>query len=349
MKTRLHIIGLRYYSWCARMAEIFAPDAPQDGTWMGQKLFLQRDHQCAADPHAVMAWTLTDPVGHVSKVDLPRIAGVMEQEKRDLVVVRIVALDARRRALVVEPVDELPELPGQTPEPVAWSWAGPVLPLPAVWAQADHFGRMMTLLAAGELTWNDEVEEMVRRYKQYTVTDLSGEAYARRARLAQTLLQSSDPRLSETGYDLLAVMDHMGSAEQMTAWYTLMSTTLHGSPEVRAMASRYADADMLQVLAALRSFPLEIGREWLAGNTDRFTRRLYYAQLPRTEILKLLSLIVLYTSACRRGQPASMQPAIGLNLGGVGQLSVGTLDNHGTVMSVEQAKIISQPLIHKDL
>lgn len=328
------------------MAEIFAPDAPKDGTWMGQKLFLQRDHQCADDPHAVMAWTQTEPVGHVSKRDLPYIAPVMEQGERDLVVTRIVALDTRRRVLVVEPVDELPELPCQTPQPLSWSWTGPVLPLPMLWAQADHFARMMKLMVTGDIPYNEEV---VSRYMQCTVTDLSGDAYVRRSRLAGELLQSTDPRLSETGHELLAVMDHMGSTEQMTAWCTLMSTTLSASPEVRAMVGRYADADALQMLSALRSFPLEIGREWLAGNTARFASRLYYAQIARTEILKLLSIIILYTSACRRVQPVPVQPAVGVSLGGACQLSVGTMDNHGTVLSIEQAKIMSQPLIHKDL
>mgnify|MGYP003292964853 CR=1 FL=1 len=116
MKNKLHIVGLRYYGWRGRMAEIFAPDASQNDTRMGQKLFLQRDHQCVGDKHAVMAWSLTEPVGHVCKKDLPLIAGVLEQGNRDLVVTRIVGLDAQRRALVVEPVDELPELPCEKPK-----------------------------------------------------------------------------------------------------------------------------------------------------------------------------------------------------------------------------------------
>ena len=79
MKTKLHIVGLRYYGWSTRMAEIFAPGASQNDTRMGQKLFLQRDHQCVGDKHAVMAWSPTDPVGHVCVPDLPLIAGVLEQ------------------------------------------------------------------------------------------------------------------------------------------------------------------------------------------------------------------------------------------------------------------------------
>ena len=62
--------------------------------------------------------------------------------------------------------------------------------------------------------------------------------------------------------------------------------------------------------------------------------------MPRIDILKLLSLIVLYDKACRRVQPAVVQPAIGLNLGGGNQLHVSTLENRGTVMNIEQARIL---------
>lgn len=337
MKTRLHIVGLRYHSWHTRMAEIFANPGTAEGTWMGQKLFLQRDHQCAEDAHAVMAWTVTEAVGHVCKADLPHISPVMEQGGLDLVVTQIVGLDIRRSALVVEPVDELPEVACETPARPQWAWHGPVMPLPEVWAQADHFGRMMALMAKGDMPYSEEV---VSRYMQCTVTDLSGDAYAARTLLAQTLLHSTDPRLAETGHELLAVMDHMGSTERIGDWHRQMSATLAESPKVHAIANRYAEADMQQMLAALRSFPLEIGCEWLAGNIELFIRRLYYAQIPRTEILQLLSLIVLYTSALRRmSGPVSAQPAIGVSLGGACQLSVGTMDNHGTVLSIDQARI----------
>ena len=110
--------------------------------------------------------------------------------------------------------------------------------------------------------------------------------------------------------------------------------------EVQDMAMRYVEVDVQQVIAALRSFPFEIGCEWLAGNTDLFARRLYYAQIPRTDILKLFSLIVLYDRACRRVQPSPVQPAVGVNLGGGCQLSVSTLENHGTMMNIEQARIL---------
>lgn len=340
MKTKLHIVGLRYYSWSGRMAEIFATDAPQHDTWMGRTLFLQRDHPCVEDAQAVMAWTLTEPVGHVSKVDLPLVAGALEQGKRELLMVRIVGLDTRRRALVVEPVDELPDEPARCkPAAVPWTWDGPVMPLPRVWAQSDHFGRMMNLMVKGDIPYDDEV---VRRYMQSTVADLSGDAYASRSLLAHTLLQSADSRLTEAGHELLAVMDHMGSNEQMAGWYTGIAATLRASSGVRSMAARYAEVDVQRVLAALRSFPFEIGREWLAGNTDLFARRLYYAQIPRTDILKLFTLIILYTSASRRMQPAPPQPAVGLNLGAPCQMSVGTLDNHGTVLSIDQPHIYSK-------
>jgi hypothetical protein len=39
-------------------------------------------------------------------------------------------------------------------------------------------------------------------------------------------------------------------------------------------------------------------------------------------------------------QPASVQPAIGVNLGGNCQLSVQTLENRGTMMNIEQARIL---------
>lgn len=346
MKNKLHIVGLRYYTLCGQMDEIFAPQAARNGTWMGQKLFLQRDHQCIADAHAVMAWTLTEPVGHVCEKDLPLIAGVLEQGYTDIVVVHIVGLDAVRKALVVEPVDELPELPCPEPELPSWTWEGPVLPQPMVWAQADHFGRMMNLMLQGEIPWNEEV---VKGYMQYTATDLSGDTYGERSRLADRLLRNTDPCLSETGHRLLAMMDHMGSKERLSAWYNQMATTLMNSPEAQSLVSRYFEVDVHQTLAALRSFPLEIGREWLAGNYELFARRLYYGHLRRTDILKLFSVIILYASACRRVQPLPVQPAIGLNLGGACQMNVSSLDNHGTIMSIEQARILPNPLNHNSL
>ena len=184
MKNKIHIVGLRYYSWCGRMDELFAPDAPANDKWMGQKLFLQRDHHFVEDPHAVMAWSMTDPVGHVAKVDLPLIAGVLEEGGRELVVATIVGLDTVRRALVVEPVDELPVVPCPAHDPVPWTWDGPVMPLPMMWAEADHLGRMMNLMVQGELPYDDEV---VHRYMQSTVTDLSGDAYRNRRRCCRAV------------------------------------------------------------------------------------------------------------------------------------------------------------------
>ena len=319
------------------MDELFAPDAPAHDRWIGQKLFLQRDLHCVEDEHAVMAWMLTAPVGHVAKLDLPLIAGVLEEGGCDLVVATIVGLDTLRRALVVEPVDELPVVPCPVHEPVPWTWDGPVMPLPMMWAEADHLGRMMNLMVQGDLPYDDEV---VSRYMQSTVTDLSGDAYRNRKQLSQALLQSREPLLAEAGHELLAVMDHMGGKEQMADWYNHVINVLFNSKEVQDMAMRYVEVDVQQVIAALRSFPFEIGREWLAGNIDLFARRLYYAQMPRTDILKLFSLIVLYDRACRRVQPAPVQPAIGLNLGGGCQLNVQTLENRGTLTNIEQARIL---------
>ena len=186
------------------MDELFAPDAPAHDRWIGQKLFLQRDLHCVEDEHAVMAWTLTDPVGHVAKLDLPLIAGVLEEGGCDLVVATIVGLDAMRRALVVEPVDELPVVPCPVHEPEPWMWNGPVMSLPMMWAQSDHLGRIMDLMARGELPYDGEV---VSRYMQSTVTDLSGDAYRNRARLAQALLDSRHPLLAEAGHTLLSVTE----------------------------------------------------------------------------------------------------------------------------------------------
>ena len=198
----------------------------------------------------------------------------------------------------------------------------------------------------GEIAWDEEV---VKRYKQYTVTDLSGDTYAERSRLADTLLWSSDPHLSKTGHELLIMMDHMGSREQLLAWYNLMSNTLMNSPEAQQLASRYVEVDVQQILAALRSFPLEIGREWLTGNYELFAHRLYYGQIPRTDVLKLFSLIILYTSACRRVQSLPVQPTIGVNLGGSCQMNVDSLTNSGTMINIEQAEILPQPNKHKNL
>jgi hypothetical protein len=275
----------------------------------------------------------------VAKLDLPLIAGVLEQDGCDLVVATIVGLDTVRRALVVEPVDELPVVPCPVHEPQPWAWDGPVMRLPMMWAEADHLGRMVNLMVQGELPYDDEV---VSRYMQSTVTDLSGDAYRNRKQLSQALLQSREPLLVEAGHALLAVMDHMGSEERMAAWYNSVMNVLLNSKGVQDMAMRHVEVDVQQVIKALRSFPLEIGREWLAGNIDLFTRRLYYAQIPRTDILKLFSLIVLYDKACRRVQPSPVQPGIGLNLGGGCQLDIGKLTNLGTVMNIEQARILPQ-------
>jgi len=340
MRNKFHIVGLRHYDWSGRIAEIFAPEATPDDTCIGQTLFLQHDPVCDSDPNAVMAWTLTEAVGHVSRAELPLIAGVFEQGGYEVVTVRIVGLDTLRNTLVVEPEDDLPKLPYTPPRHAPWTWDGPQLPLPMIWAKADHLARMMNLLAQGKMAWNDGMEEVVRLYMQHTVTDLSGDAYDARLRLAHTLLQNADPRLSERGHTLLAVMDHMGSPEKLTAWCSTLLPQLMDTREARSLASRYAEVEMQQMLAALRSFPFEIGREWLAGNGERFARRLYYAQMPRTDILKLLSLIVLYTSACRRMPGVVSQPAIGVTVGSGCHMSVGTLENRGTVMSIEQANML---------
>jgi len=98
------------------MAEIFAPGTAQGATYMGQKLFLRRDLNCDVDAHAVMAWSKTEAVGHVSRANLPLIAGVLEQGKRDVVVTRIVGLDPERRALEVESVEDLPDIPFVDPQ-----------------------------------------------------------------------------------------------------------------------------------------------------------------------------------------------------------------------------------------
>jgi hypothetical protein len=135
-------------------------------------------------------------------------------------------------------------------------------------------------------------------------------------------------------------MDHMGGEGRMAEWYNLVMNTLLSTKEVKFMAMRHAEVDVQQVITALSSFPFEIGREWLAGNIDLFARRLYYAQMPRTDILKLFSLVILCQSAFRRMQPASVQPAIGFNLGGGCQLDIGKLTNLGTVMNIEQARIL---------
>ena len=338
MKKSIHIVGLRYYDWQTKMERMFAPEAGREGAWMGKKLYLQRDLQCAEDPHAVMAWTLTECVGHVCKCDLPDVAPVLEQGVCDFIVARIVALDPKRRALVVEPLGELPERPPHEEETYAWTWEGPVIRLPMMWMQADHYARMTGLLTRGAIAWGEEMEEVIGRYMKLTVTDLSGDAYRERARLAQALVQSADPHLADVGHTLLALMDHMGSRELMSAWANQVPSMLMDSAEARALTARYSDVDAGQILTALRSFPLEIGREWLAGNRERFVNRLYYAQLPRTMVLQLFSLIILYTSACMRMQvPVSGQPSIGLTMNAPCSLSADTLMNNGTMLAIDQA------------
>lgn len=340
MKKTIHIVGLRYYDWQPKMEEMFASGAGQEGAWMGKKLYLQRDLQCAEDPHAVMAWTLTERVGHVCKCDLPDVAPILEQGKCDFIVASIVGLDTKRRALVVEPVGELPERPEDEAETFAWTWEGPVIRLPMVWMQADHYARMIGLLTQGEIAWDEEMEEVIGRYMELTVTDLSGDAYRERAKLAQALVRSADPRLRDTGHTLLTLMDHMGSKELMSTWNRQMPAMLMDSEEAQALVSRYSDVDVMQILTALRSFPLEIGREWLAGNCERFVNRLYYAQLPRTMVLQLFSLIILNRAALMRMQvPMTAQPAIGLTMNAPCSLSADTLMNNGTVLSIDQAVI----------
>ena len=97
-----------------------------------------------------------------------------------------------------------------------WTWDGPVMPLPMMWAESDHLSRMMNLMVQGDLPYDDAV---VRRYMQSTVNDLSGDAYSNRKLLSQALLQSREPLLAEAGHELLAVMDHMGDKKQMAEWY----------------------------------------------------------------------------------------------------------------------------------
>lgn len=340
MRTRLYIVGLRHYSWQSRIAEIFAPGAGEDATCMGQKLYLRRDLHCEGDAHAVMAWSNTEPVGHVSRVNLPLIVGVLEQGKRDVVVTRIVGLYPERRALEVESVEDLPEIPYQDPQLPPWTWDGPVLPLPMLWAQADHLAGMMDMMAEGELEWDEEV---LNRYLQLTVTDLSDGAYKGRIRLVEKLRLSADPRLNKFRHLLLSVMDHMGSSERQLEWCNLMTTQLLNSPEARSLASRYAEVDVQQVLSAIRSFPLDIGREWLAGNAEPFANRLYYGGIPRTDILKLFSVMILYNSACRKLSPVSAQPAIGVSLNGDCRMSVEQFTNSGLFMNIDHDGSTTQP------
>ena len=343
MKKTIHIVGLRYYDWQPKMEEMFASAAGREGAWMGKKLYLQRDLQCAEDPHAVMAWTLTERVGHVCKCDLPDVAPILERGVCDFIGTRIVGLDPKRRALVVEPLGELPEHPAREAETFAWTWEGPVIRLPMVWMQADHYARMTGLLTRGEIAWDEEAEEVISRYMSLTVTDLSGDAYRERAKLAQALVRSTDPRLCDAGHTLLALMDHMGSKELMSAWSRQIPAMLMDSEEAQSLVSRYSDMDVMQILAALRSFPLEIGREWLAGNRERFVNRLYYAQLPRTMVLQLFSLIILNGAALMRMQvPMTAQPAIGLTMNAPCSLSADTLLNNGTVLGIDHANILKR-------
>jgi hypothetical protein len=196
---------------------------------------------------------------------------------------------------------------------------------------------MMILLAKGEITWNEEAKEVVKLYMEYTITDLSADAYATRSMLAYTLMLSDDQRLVDVGHALLVVMDHMGSKELMSAFVNQLDSSLLRTKEARLLAARYAEIDMQQVLSALRSFPMEIGRDWLSGDTERFVNRLYYAQLPRPMILQLFSLIILYISACVRMQPSTPQPAIGVMMNAPCSLSTNTLQNNGTVLGIDQA------------
>ena len=341
MKPRTHIVGLRYYG-LRELADRL--DSPEAQKLRGETLFLSLDPQCTQDATAVMAWNILEPVGHVCHTEKDLIVNTLLHGKRDMLEAIVVGIDPIRRGLEVELVDEL--LPfsadAETPDPYAsWTYGGPVMPPPQCWAKADHLMRMMECLADGKMKLDDKAHRVVEAFWQETLCDLSGETYARRVCLAESLQQSTDPELHLLGRKLFRLIDHMGSNELVHRWSTEVLNTILGGPSARCFSECYADLKADQLRASLLKFPHDLGRIWLSGDGQRFASCLHYAKLPRRLHLELYSLLVLHTAACYRimNAPAngSQQPSpllqLSMNTAGVDSLH---FNNHGTYVQSDR-------------
>ena len=341
MKPRTHIVGLRYYG-LRELADRL--DSPEAQKLRGETLFLSLDPQCTQDATAVMAWNILEPVGHVCHTEKGLIVNTLLHGKRDMLEAVVVGIDPIRRGLEVELVDEL--LPfsadAETPDPYAsWTYGGPVMPPPQCWAKADHLMRMMECLADGKMKLDDKAHRVVEAFWQETLCDLSGETYARRVCLAESLQQSTDPELHLLGRKLFRLIDHMGSNELVHRWSTEVLNTILCGPSARCFSECYADLKADQLRASLLKFPHDLGRIWLSGDGQRFASCLHYAKLPRRLHLELYSLLVLHTAACYRimNAPAngSQQPSpllqLSMNTAGVDSLH---FNNHGTYVQSDR-------------
>lgn len=339
MKPRTHIVGLRYYSLHELADRLDSPEAQK---LRGETLFLSLDPQCTQDATAVMAWSAMGPVGHVCNSGKSLFVNTLQRGEHDMLEVKVTDIDPLRRVLEVEPVDDLLPLPTDA-EPSApyasWTYGGPVMPPPQCWAQADHWMRMMERLAEGKMRLDDTGRRVVESFWQDTLCDLSGETYARRVRLAESLQKSLDPELRFLGRKLFRLIDHMGGRELMQRWSTEVLNTILGGPSARYLSGCYADCQVDQLRASLIDFPCELGRIWLSGDRQLFASRLHYAQLPRRLHQELYSLLVLHAAACFRtmNASASQQPSpllqLSMNTAGVDSLH---FNNHGTYVQSDR-------------
>ena len=341
MKPRTYIVGLRYYGLRELADKLDSPEAQK---LRGETLFLSLDPQCTQDATAVMAWNILEPVGHVCHTEKALIVNTLLHGKRDMLEAVVVGFDPLRRGLEVELVDEL--LPfsadAETPDPYAsWTYGGPVMPPPQCWAKADHLMRMMECLAEGKMKLDDKARRVVEFFWQETLCDLSGETYARRVCLAETLLKSTDPELHLLGRKLFRLIDHMGSNELVHRWSTDVLDSILGGSLARSLSECYADYQVDQLRASLMDFPCELGRIWLSGDRQLFASCLHYAQLPRRLHQELYSLLVLHAAACYRAmnapgnryqQPSSLLQ-LSMNTGGVDSLH---FNNHGTYVQSDR-------------
>ena len=340
MKLQTNIVGLQYYGLHALAERLDTPEAQK---LLGEPVFLTLDPQCAQDATAVMAWSATGPVGHVSCAEKWPYVKKLQERGCEMLETVVTGLDPIRRTLVVEPLEDI-EFATEDATLAGtyggWSYEGPVMLPPACLAQADHLMRMMERLATGKMLWGDTAKAVAEAFWKATQCDLTSETYQRRIRLAEALAAHGDTKISLLGQKLFRLIDHMGGKELIQLWGTEVLNAILQGPSACHLTACYPDckADLLK--ADLMKFPHELGRIWLSGDRNLFVSRLYYAQLPRTMHLELFSLLVLYTAACYKstapaGLPHPQQPLLQLSMN-TGQVDTLSLNNNGNWINTDR-------------
>lgn len=304
MNTRINVVGLRYHVPSQQLAAWFGPNREQENPFENKTLYLMRDHRCSVDDYAVLALDTDAVVGYVSRMDAPRCAEALRRSGSLYLSARVVGCDEVRTSLVVE-LPALPALDEADAAPVDWHYDGAVMRLPRLFAEADCALAMAEELVAKPSESDDaRVERVMERFMRTTVDDLSGEAYQRRRLLACQLAASDDARLRCYAPRVFALMDHMGSDEQMERWTQQVLPQVLGGEEARRILARYPDADEGGLLLRMRQMPHELGRDWLSGEHQEFVRRLYYRQIARRQLMHLFTLVAQY-EACKGTLPVA--------------------------------------------